>query len=128
MIESFNRPEDIHLVYVNCSNALSKLGDDQTARKLILLACKQHQSPYVWFSAGKLYFYENDLLSAEECFNEANMKDNRYPEVWAYLTLVNLKLSRMHEAEQCYQQAIKSQLDDQVLLGNINAEFAKLKN
>lgn len=126
IIESFDRPDDIHLVYTNCADILAKLGDDQKARKLILTTCKYHQTPHVWFSVGKLYFQQNDLLSAEECFNEANMLDNRHSQVWAYLTLVNLKLNRMHESEQCYQQAVKSKLDDEELNKIIVEEFNKV--
>ncbi|KAL1490648.1 hypothetical protein ABEB36_013308 [Hypothenemus hampei] len=112
VIESYNRPDDIHLVNVNCAAALE---DTQLARKLLLNACKYHQTPQVWLRLGKLYFEQNDLLSAEECFHEANVMDNKLAEAWGYLTLVNLKLNRLHEAEQCYQQTMKSGLDDKGL-------------
>ncbi|KAH1013602.1 hypothetical protein HUJ04_002576 [Dendroctonus ponderosae] len=125
VIESFDRPEDIHLVYLKCADVLSKLGEDQLARKLLLTACKYHQTPHVWFMVGKLYFQQNDVFSAEECLNEANIKDNRHAEVWGYLTLINLKLNRLHEAEQCYQQSMKSKLDDAYLIDGITAEFIK---
>lgn len=128
VIESFDRPEDIHLVYLNCSHVLSKLGEDQLARKLVLTTCKHHQTPHVWFMAGKLYFQQNDVFSAEECLNEANIKDNRHAEVWGYLTLINLKLNRLHEAQQCYQQSMKSKLVDDYLIGKITAEFMRVNN
>ncbi|XP_060517008.1 cilia- and flagella-associated protein 70-like [Cylas formicarius] len=125
VIESYNRPEVIHLVYVNCSVALKQLGDLERARKLILIACKYHQTPYVWMTAGKLYYELNDLVSAEECFSEANIKDNMLPEVWGFLTLINIKLGRIMEAKQCYQQAVKCRLDDEALLAEIQNEFRK---
>ncbi|XP_030751162.1 cilia- and flagella-associated protein 70-like [Sitophilus oryzae] len=126
VINSFDRPDDIHLVYVNCSKVLELTDDDQQARKFILTACKYHQTPYVWLTAGKLYFKENDMLSAEECLTESNMKDNKNAEVWGYLTLVNLKLNRLEEAEQCYQQAVKNNLKDEELECAIKEEFRKL--
>lgn len=39
--------------------------------------------------------------------NEANLCDNRLPETWAYLTIVNSELGRDTEASLCYRQAIK---------------------
>ncbi|KAJ8927141.1 hypothetical protein NQ314_020414 [Rhamnusium bicolor] len=107
VLESFNRPDDVHMTYVNCAQILENLGNDQEARKLILMACKYSPTPYTWFRAGQLYLQENDLLSAEECFSEANFKDNRNPDTWGYLALINLKLNRTNEAELCYCQAIK---------------------
>ncbi|XP_050306954.1 cilia- and flagella-associated protein 70 [Anthonomus grandis grandis] len=125
VINSFDRPDDIHLVYLNCAEVLTDLGDDQNARKLLLITCKHHQTPQVWYRIGKLYFRENDLLSAEECFNEANLKDNQHADSWGYLTLVNLKLNRLHEAEQCYQQAVKSKLADPELIQMIVDGFTR---
>ncbi|CAG9764617.1 unnamed protein product [Ceutorhynchus assimilis] len=110
IIESYNKPKDIHLVYLNSAEILAKQGEGQTARKCILNTCKIHQTPHVWLTAGKLFYQQNDLLSAEECFNKTTMKDNRYPEAWGYLTLVNLKLNRIQEAEQCYEKALKNKL------------------
>lgn len=52
-------------------------------------------------------FQQNDLLSAEACLTEANVCDRRMPEVWAYLTLVNVQLDRITEAELCYREAMK---------------------
>ncbi|XP_076271395.1 cilia- and flagella-associated protein 70-like [Rhynchophorus ferrugineus] len=126
VIESFDRPDDIHLTYLNCSNILERLGDDQTARKLILIACKYHPTPHVWLTAGKLYFKQNDVLSAEECLTQANMADNKNAEVWAYLALINLKLKRLDEAQQCYQQAIKNKFADVSLDSAIKDEFKKI--
>ncbi|CAG9768414.1 unnamed protein product [Ceutorhynchus assimilis] len=125
VIEAYNRPQNIHLVYINCAEILSKLGNIKKAIKLILIACKIHETPHLWFSAGKLYYHQNDLLNAEECLNRANLKDNRHAEVWGYLTLLNLKLSKIHEAMSCYQQAVKSGLEDGELNQSIVQAFKK---
>ncbi|CAG9823002.1 unnamed protein product [Phaedon cochleariae] len=128
VLESFGRPDNIHLVYINCARILEHMGDDQEARKLILLACKFKPTPYTWLKAGLLYFQENDLLSAEECFNEGNLIDHRHPELWGNLCLVNLKLNRPFEAELCYQQLLNNHLEDEDLLETIRVEFEKLKH
>lgn len=47
------------------------------------------------------------MLSAEECFLEANSLDNRNGEVWGFLTLINIELGRKNEAELCHREAVK---------------------
>ncbi|KAJ8973430.1 hypothetical protein NQ317_016713 [Molorchus minor] len=154
VLESYNRPDDVHMVYINSARVLSNMGSSQDARKFMLLACKYSPTPYTWFKTGELYLEagflqhgiyknkciyrmfikygaeiqgENDLLSAEECFTESNYEDNRCPEVWAYLAIVNLRLSRTNEAELCYRQAIKNKLKCPGLLEMMNSEFG-IKN
>uniref|UniRef100_A0A6P7F332 Uncharacterized protein LOC114325824 n=1 Tax=Diabrotica virgifera virgifera TaxID=50390 RepID=A0A6P7F332_DIAVI len=121
-LESYNRPVYLHLVTVNLAQVLIDKGADQEARNLMLLACKYNPSPYTWYMAGKLYYEQKDFLSAEECFSEANAMDNTYAEIWGYLALVNFKLQRQHEADQCLNHAIKNKLSDEDLLELIKDE------
>ncbi|KAJ8940442.1 hypothetical protein NQ318_007142 [Aromia moschata] len=118
VLQSFSRPEDVHMVYVNCARVLESMEDRQTARKLMLLACKYSPTPYTWFKTGQL---------AEECFTESNYEDNRCAEVWAYLALVNLKLSRINEAELCYRQAVRHKLKCPGLTDLVEDEFKKIQ-
>lgn len=46
-------------------------------------------------------------MSAEACLTEANACDRKLPEVWAYLTLINVQLERLTEAEFCQRRALK---------------------
>ncbi|KAL3266776.1 hypothetical protein HHI36_010934 [Cryptolaemus montrouzieri] len=124
VLESYDRPDDMHMLYVHCAKVLSLLNREQEARKIMLKACKNNPTPYTWMIAGSFFYNENDLLSAEECFTEANICNNRISEVWAYLTLINLKLDRETEAELCYQQALQNDLDDTTLIASIHEEIA----
>ncbi|XP_045480859.1 cilia- and flagella-associated protein 70-like [Harmonia axyridis] len=124
VLDSFDRPDDMHILYIHTAKVLSILGKEQEARQIMLLACKRHPTPYTWTIAGTFYYNENDLLSAEECFTEANICNNRIPQVWAFLTLINLKLDRETEAELCYQQAMKNELNDAKLIAAISQEMA----
>ncbi|KAK9876659.1 hypothetical protein WA026_014034 [Henosepilachna vigintioctopunctata] len=123
VLNSFDRPEDMHMLYVHCAKVLSILNEEQEARKIVLKACKNNPTPHTWIVAGTFYYNENDLLSAEECFTEANICNNRIPEVWGFLTLINLKLDKEIEAELCYQQALKHELDDAQLMSAICEEI-----
>nr|CAH7767216.1 unnamed protein product [Callosobruchus chinensis] len=123
VLEAYNRPKNIHLVNLNCSLAEEILGSDQEARKFVLISCKYNPSPYTWLRAGQLYFKQNDLLSAEECFSEANLRDNRNAEIWAHLCLVNLRLGRENEAMLCYNQVLKNNFSDKEFLTLLNKEL-----
>ena len=107
VLDMYNRPNDIHMVYLYGALAFDDAGDSQMARKLTLLACKYSPTPQTWLQAGGHYFKQKDLLSAEACLTQANMCDNRLPEVWAYLALVNIVLGNKHESELCLNQAFK---------------------
>lgn len=109
IIESYNRPDDMHMLYVYLALLSEKLNDKQFARKILLLTCKYSPTPYTWLSTGLLYYSQRDLSSAEQCLTQANICDNRLPEIWGYLTLINLELHRHCEAELCYRQAKKVQ-------------------
>lgn len=56
VLESYNRPDDIHMVYVNASIIYESVKNFQEARKLMLLACKYSPTPYTWLTAGLLYY------------------------------------------------------------------------
>lgn len=125
LLKSENCNTNLHLVYIKCAKIMEDLGDTQEARKLILLACKYSPTPYTLLRAAQLYYLQHDLLSAEECLTAANSLDNRYADIWGYLTLINLKMLRFDEAELCYNQAIKRDMHDKDLIQNIEAERIK---
>ncbi|XP_023025464.2 cilia- and flagella-associated protein 70 [Leptinotarsa decemlineata] len=121
-IAEFDGPKDNHLVHLNLTLIFERAGDDQKAKKFALLACQYNPTPYTWLKAGLFYLRENDLLSAEECFSEGNVRDPSHSELWGNLCLVNFKLRRLHEAEICYNQAIRNGLKNSELLENIEKE------
>nr|XP_015834828.1 PREDICTED: cilia- and flagella-associated protein 70 [Tribolium castaneum] len=125
ILESFQRPDNIHLVYLNCAKVAPNA---QEAKKLLLTACKHRPTPYTWMACGIAYLKLNDFLSAEECFSESVFLDNSRADAWGYLTLTNLKMRRLNEAEMCYALALKNDLTDQCLLDEIQIGFEKLKS
>lgn len=108
VLQSFNRPDHIQMLNINLALIYDQILDDcQTSRVLMLQCCKHRPTPYTWLSAGLLFMKQKDFLSAEECLIQANICDNRFPEIWAYLAIVNAELGRYHEAEHSYEQSIK---------------------
>lgn len=107
VLQSYNRPEDMHMLYVRYAAISELFGQSQKARKLMLLACKHSPTPYTWLGVGILYMQQNDLLSAEECLIQANICDPNLAETWAYLALLNLRLNKLNEAELSCKQAFR---------------------
>lgn len=56
VLQSYNRPDDVHMVYVKAAVIYEELKDLQEARKLMLLVCKYSPTPYTWMTAGLLYY------------------------------------------------------------------------
>lgn len=102
-------------------------------------ACKHSPSSHTWFGVGVACYRLGDLEQAEDALSEANILNNLDPEVWAYLTMVCLKVGvavggdwghmtimcsilqtrRPVEAEQALKFALKVGLKDEHLLSQI---------
>lgn len=67
----------------------------EEARETLLHACKHSPSSRTWFGVGVACYKLGDLEQAEDALTEANILNNLDPEVWAYLTMVCLKV-RVH--------------------------------
>lgn len=104
---SYNRPDDVHLIYIRNAMVLESLDKAYESKKMLLLSCKYSPTPYTWLGAGMIYFKQRDFISAEECLSQANILDNRLPEIWAHLALTNIELGKECEAQLCYRQAVK---------------------
>jgi len=48
-----------------------------------------------------------EFETAESALNEANVMDIKNEEVWAYLTVVNIKMRNANEAKVCYIRALE---------------------
>jgi hypothetical protein len=68
----------------------------------------------------------NELEEARFALCEANILNNKAPEVWAYLSLICLKTNKPLEAEQAYKYAVKLNLANAELLEEIHAMQASL--
>ncbi|TPX37150.1 hypothetical protein SmJEL517_g01059 [Synchytrium microbalum] len=76
------------------------------AKSMYLRACELEPSSRTWIGVGKAAWALDELVEAEDAFSEANVLNNRDPEVWACLSLLCLSLKRSFEAEQCARYAL----------------------
>ncbi|KAL9654072.1 hypothetical protein ABK040_011616 [Willaertia magna] len=83
-----------------------KLHKYEKAKDTYLNAAKEWSSSICWLGVGISYYRLNDYRYAEQSLNEANIQNNKNPEVWAYLTLVSIKNNKQREAEKCIREAM----------------------
>lgn len=69
----------------------------EAAKETLLRACKESPSSRTWFGVGVACYQLDDLEQAEDALSEANILNNQDPEIWAYLTMVCIKVSVVTE-------------------------------
>ena len=107
---------DIHSIYLRLATIyLENDKHFESAKHAFLKLCRLSPSCVTWLGAGIACYRLNSILDAEQALNEANILDNKNPEVWSYLSLVCMKEKRHLEAEQCYKYAVKLGLSNEVL-------------
>ncbi|CAG2064171.1 unnamed protein product, partial [Timema podura] len=121
--ESFDRPEDIHLVGLRLADYLMKHKDYRLAKKHYLEVCGVSPSPRSWLGAAVACYMLNELDDCERALAAANALDNTCPVTWGYLALVNLQYHRQPQFQQCLRQALRNRLKtkDEALMSRINA-------
>ena len=122
----------MHLVYLRLGQIYLEEKSYQEAKFVFLESCN-NEIPTVqtWLGIGKACYHQGNYEEAEDALAEANMLDQRHPDVWALLSAVCLQqikrkpqVSRREEAEQSYKYAIKMGCNDEVLLNEVH----KLQN
>jgi tetratricopeptide (TPR) repeat protein len=110
---------------IDAGKMMVLLGRYEDALGFILPACKIHSSSALLLQAGICCLRLERMDDAEDAFLEANMLDNRNPNVWGYLTLYCLSCSnnRLEEAEKALEQAIRLGLSAPTLLRELATSF-----
>ncbi|CAF0849700.1 unnamed protein product [Brachionus calyciflorus] len=109
-----------HAIYIRLASIYLKEENYEEAKKLFLYPCKNSPSCMSWLGVGICCYRLELLEEAKNALAEANILNNKAPEVWAYLSLICLKTNKPLEAEQAYKYAIKLNLDNPELLDEIH--------
>ncbi|KND04050.1 uncharacterized protein SPPG_01495 [Spizellomyces punctatus DAOM BR117] len=130
-------PTDISMVYTRLGslylrNAVENSRIDvsmaRLSKSMYLRASGIAPSTASWLGAGKACMALEDWEEAEDALAEANVLNNRNADVWAYLALLNLKLNRSFEANQCIAQALRLGIRDADVLRTVGDDLLKTSN
>ncbi|KAG2456007.1 CFA70 protein, partial [Polypterus senegalus] len=98
---------ELHAVYLRLGSIYLMEKQYHQAKQTYLRACKRSPTCLTWLGLGISCYRLQELSEAEDALSEANILNNRNPEVWGYLSLVCLQTNRRVEAEQAFKFAIK---------------------
>ncbi|KAA6374666.1 MAG: putative Tetratricopeptide repeat protein 18, partial [Streblomastix strix] len=76
-----------------------------------------------YLGAGVSLMRSNLSRFAEQCFSEANFLDPYNADCWGYLCLFCLQTEREDEAQTSFEQALRCNLENSELLGEIASQF-----
>lgn len=110
LAQQTNSLETIPLVdYIEVGKVLIHRGRYVEALESLLLGCRIYPSSSLFNLVGICCLRLDKMIDAEDALQEANLIDNRNPEVWAYLSVLCLSTGghRMEEAERSCQQALR---------------------
>uniref|UniRef100_A0A8C3RWG7 Cilia and flagella associated protein 70 n=1 Tax=Chelydra serpentina TaxID=8475 RepID=A0A8C3RWG7_CHESE len=110
---------EMHFVYLRLGSIYLKEKEYDKAKYTYMLACKKSSSCLTWLGVGIACYRLKEMTEAEDALSEANALNNNNAEVWAYLALVCMQVSRQLEAEQSYKYALKLELKNEELLQEI---------
>ena len=116
------------VVLSDAGKLMVQLGRYAEALGFLLPACRVHSSSSLLLLVGICCLRLERMEDAEDALLEANLLDNRNPDVWCYLSLFCLSCAnnRLEEAEKALDQAIRLQLDSTALLRELATSFMSL--
>lgn len=115
-------------VFIHVSRYLLQYGRYNQARLTLLYACTIYTSATLFMQLGACLLRLDELQDAEDALIEANLLDNRHPEIWSYLSLVCLSRGphRIIEAEKSLDQSLRLGLSDVTILRELATSFMSI--
>lgn len=111
--------------YVELGKLLITQGRYQDALESMLSGCRIYPSSTLFNLIGICCLRLDKMIDAEDALQEANLIDNRNPDVWAYLCVLCLSTGghRMEEADSCCYQSLRLGLSNSNILREIATAY-----
>jgi len=106
----------VYLRYGELLLDAGKPDDLKLAKQIFLKACTSWATSSSWLGVAIACYMLEENDEAEAALVEANIADNQNGAVWAYTTLVCLRLQRIPEADHAYNLALRSGVDRREVL------------
>uniref|UniRef100_A0A8C3DBD6 Cilia and flagella associated protein 70 n=1 Tax=Corvus moneduloides TaxID=1196302 RepID=A0A8C3DBD6_CORMO len=85
---------DMHIVYLRLGSIYLEEKEYGRAKQIYLLACDNSASCLTWLGVGIACYRMKEMEEAEDALSEANALNNTNADVWGYLTLICLHVTR----------------------------------
>ena len=114
--------------FIHSGRLLLQSGSYTQARLHLIYGSTIYTSATLFMLLAVALLHLGDLKEAEDTLIEANLLDNRHPEIWGYLCLVCLSSGpfRTVEAEKCLDQSLRLGLGDPALLRELATSFMSI--
>ncbi|KAE9536784.1 hypothetical protein AGLY_006846 [Aphis glycines] len=99
--------KELHLIYLKGAMHCYKNEWYVKGAEICQIACTVLRTPMILTLLAKCLIQISEFETAESALNEANVMDIKNEEVWAYLTVVNIKMGNVSEAKVCYIRALE---------------------
>ncbi|XP_050058485.1 uncharacterized protein LOC114127870 isoform X3 [Aphis gossypii] len=116
--------KELHLIYLKGAIHCYKNEWYVKGAEICQIACTVLRTPMILTLLAKCLIQISEFETAESALNEANVMDIKNEEVWAYLTVVNIKMGNVSEAKVCYIRALECGLQTE-MKNEINKLFGK---
>lgn len=125
-IEDMRRGEFIPLrAFLLLGKLLLQTGEWAQTVKILLYAAQIYTSASISLLLGIAYLRMEKLEEAEQALLQANLLDNRHPDIWAYLCILCIQCGghRLAEADACLFQTLRLQQSDPNILRELATSF-----
>ncbi|CAD7969753.1 unnamed protein product [Amoebophrya sp. A25] len=121
------RPEVFGPVYVRLGHCYLLQSEYDLAKEVFLQNVRIFPTSEAWVGLAFSSYRQDQISQAYEALREALWLDDERPDVWAFLTMVHLRMGNLIQADDCFRHTMyytSDHMSDELLL-EVGVEFLK---